>query len=279
MASNSPMVLVVAGHDPSGGAGILIDSMVLHSIGVSTSAAITTVTVQNSEGLSASEPVAPELLDRQIRTVIADSRPNVIKIGALCDQGQIDVVRNVIKDEGTRAIIDPILRPSKGSSLASVSEEELAAALWELILECEGATPNTNEALKLLRAKGDASEEEVGGGVALAPLKMGQRLLEAAGDSAGWVIVTGGHISSDQATDTLVTRSDHSELSAPMSDFGVRGTGCLFSSCIAGRLAIGDDIHQAFRFCKSMTSKAIQRAEQIGHGSRQITPRVLYEAF
>lgn len=265
-----PSVLVIAGHDPSGGAGITLDCMVLHAMGISVTSAVTTVTIQDSTSLVSSAPVDSEVLNGQLRAVINDARPDTIKVGALCDREQIDVVKRIIQEEGLRAIVDPILGPTNGAPLASIGRSELAQSLMGLVSGAEGATPNIDEALTLLGVEP---------GAGLTAVEAGQRLLAATGETADWMIVTGGHQGLASATDTLVTKDQDIELSSPMLDFAIRGTGCLFSSCIAGRLALGDEIDQAFGNCKALVAKAIAGAEQVGRGSRQVTPGALRAAL
>ena len=124
------VVLSIAGSDPSGGAGIQADLKTLSALGVYAASVITALTVQNTCGVSRVVCVEPEVVEAQIRAVVSDLRPNVIKVGMVGSQAVLEAIVRTLRDVagGVPLIVDPILKSSSGADLMSPRHRRIFAA-------------------------------------------------------------------------------------------------------------------------------------------------------
>jgi hydroxymethylpyrimidine/phosphomethylpyrimidine kinase len=242
-------VLVIAGTDSSGGAGLARDVATLARLGVEAQCAVTAVTAQTDREVTAVELLPPALVQAQIHAALATHRAAAIKIGML---GARAIVEAVAEATPPRArlplVLDPVLAATSGGVLL---ETQGRAALVALLLpRATVLTPNIPEAAALLEATPATSTAEI----------IGQgRALCARGAAA--VLMKGGHASGERATDWLVTAEGGvHEFSAPRLAARRRGTGCALASAIAAGLAADMTLELACRRAKEHVTGLLQQS-------------------
>ncbi len=248
-------VLVIAGSDSGGGAGIQADLKTIMALGGFAMTALTALTAQNTRGVSAVLLVAPQFLRAQIDAVMADIGADAIKTGMLPDTDSIETVADFI--EGLAAplpfVMDPVMVATSGDRLQS--EEALHALKTRLIPWATVITPNIPEAELLLgvRITDEADQRHA----AEALLALG----------AGAVLVKGGHLTGDTVTDILATRSGLVALTGErIASTSTHGTGCTLASAIAVGLAEGMPLADAVRRARAYVAAAIRAAPGLGGG-------------
>jgi len=243
-----PVVLTIAGSDPSGGAGIQADLKTFHQFGVYGAAAITLLTVQNTTRVDRVECLAADLIVDQIRAVIADLRPAAAKTGALGSREAVEAVAALAADWDFPLVVDPVRISKPGAAL--LFADALDALRDHLIPRAFLITPNLDEPPEL------TGETDV------------PRAAEALiGLGARAVLIKGGHLEGD-AVDILLHDGRWSEFSAArIHTKHTHGTGCAFSAAITAGLALGLSLEESVAGAKSWITEAIRSSPGIGHGS------------
>ena len=256
MTTAPPIVLTVAGSDPSGGAGLQADLKTIHQHGAYGAAVPTLITVQDSLEVGRVELLSAALVRAQLSTVLSDLEPAAAKAGAL---GSPEVARalGAIMDE-TRFgwVVDPVWLPSRGAPL---SKGDMIAAYKDAIVPHAAlVTPNANEAALLaempVRTLDDARDAA--------------ERIAALGAAA--VLIKGGHLEgADQGTDLLLHRGEVKVLKAAAIVPGrFHGTGCALSAAIASRLAFGESLAAAVEGAKGWLAGALVHAFAVGKGAK-----------
>jgi len=244
-----PTALSIAGSDPSGGAGVQADLKTFSALEVYGAAAITALTVQNTTGVQAVHPVAPELVAAQVDAVLDDLPIDAVKLGLL---GSADTVRAVAASLARGAhgplVLDPVLRASDGTGLLNTAG--LVALRETLLPLADVLTPNLPEAAALLAWPADEVRAD--------PERACRALLEL-GPRA--VLLKGGHAGGSQSEDLLWDGAELVRLSARRIDSrNTHGTGCVLSSALAAHLARGASLHDAARGAKTTVTAALEAA-------------------
>ena len=240
-------VLVIAGSDSSGGAGLTRDVATLERLGIGVLCALTAVTAQTDAQVLAVHPLPPDIVRAQITAALATGRVGAVKIGML---GTAAAVMAVAESLPPRAavplVLDPVLAASAGGELLDPSGRE---ALRQVLLpRVTLLTPNIPEAAALLGESAARGEAEL--------LRQGRMLL-AFGPQA--VLLKGGHGGGALAIDLLLTGGgDPRRLTAPRSSAVRRGTGCTLSSAIAAGLARGLDLTHSCEQAKRYVTNFIR---------------------
>lgn len=243
-------LLVIAGLDPSGGAGILADVRVAAEMGVRAVGVVTALTVQDTTGVRAVEPVAADVLAEQLAVLLADIEVHAVKIGMLGHARAAEVIARALAATAAPVVWDPILMPSRGG--VSLLEGDARAATAVLLPEACLVTPNLDEAQALVGTR-DA--------------EAAARALVAAGARAA--LVKGGHAVGSQATDLLVDEGGVHTLASPRRDTGpLHGTGCVLSTAIACGLARGAPLRDAIAAAKSTLDAKLASPLEVGRGAR-----------
>lgn len=265
--STPPVVLTIAGSDPSGGAGIQADLKTFHQHGVYGAAVLTLLTVQNTQGVSAVSVVSPELVGDQIDAVLGDLPVAAVKTGALGSAAVVEVVAARLRASSLPVVVDPVMISKHGAALLDADARR--AVRDHLLPVATLLTPNAAEAAAL----GGAAVEDTAGAERAA------RSLLARGPRA--VLVKGGHLTADADTsrsvDVLAMRRGEAapatEDAALVRIAGPRvatphthGTGCTLSAAIAARLAWGDGPETAVRGAKAWLTLALRRGWSVGQG-------------
>jgi hydroxymethylpyrimidine/phosphomethylpyrimidine kinase len=242
-------VLVIAGTDSSGGAGLARDVATLTRLGADALVAVTAVTAQTDSEVRAVELLPPALVRAQIGAALATRRAAAIKTGMLGNGAIVAAVAAAIPPrELVPLVLDPVLAASCGGTLLDEAGRAALAAL--LLPRATLLTPNIPEAALLLGAAPAASAAEM--------IEQG-RALCARGAAA--VLVKGGHASAALATDWLVTRAGSVQrLAAPRVAAARRGTGCALASAIAAGLAARLPLGAACQRAKEHVSGLLQQS-------------------
>lgn len=218
-------VLVIAGCDSSGGAGIVRDVRTLTQFGARASCALTAVTAQTDTGVSAVQVLPESLVRAQIATALMARPIAAIKIGMLGSVANVRAVAEMLATTAVPVVLDPVLAASSGATLL---EPEGIKALRELLLpRVTLITPNVPELailLRLARAQTAARLQEQG----TALLALG----------AGAVLLKGGHADGAESIDILLSNTDSPQLlRGPRVACSRRGSGCALASAVAAGLA------------------------------------------
>ena len=241
------VALTIAGSDPSGGAGIQADLKTFHQFGVYGEAAITLLTVQNTQRVSRVETMAAELVREQVEAVISDIPPGAAKTGALGNAAIVEAVADLARGFPFPLVVDPVMISKHGASL--LSAEAVEAMKRRLIPRAFLLTPNIPEA-EALTGREDMAEA-------------GKRLLDLGCQA---VLIKGGH-AEGEPVDSLFTQDG----SMPFPGRRVftkrtHGTGCTLSAAITACLAQGNGLEEAVRRAKRFVQAAIESASALGQG-------------
>lgn len=249
-------VLIIAGSDSGGGAGIQADIKTVTALGGYAATAITALTAQNTEGVQAVLPVAPDFVARQIASVLADIGADSIKTGMLLDQGVIEAAADAIEAgaPGAALVVDPVMVASTGARLLDARAIEILKR--RLIARAALVTPNLPEAEVLC----DAAVADLDG------MRRAAAILLQLGAQA--VMVKGGHLAGDLLRDLVVTRAGESFVldAQRVATRHTHGTGCTLASAIATGLAQGLALRPAIERAHAFVQEAIRTAPGFGRG-------------
>jgi hydroxymethylpyrimidine/phosphomethylpyrimidine kinase len=252
-------VLTIAGFDPSSGAGVTADLMVFAAHGLFGTSCITSLTVQSTVGVRASEPVRGEVVRATLDCLESDLPAAGIKIGMLGTAEIVSVVADFLaglRSGGRRVpvVLDPVVRSSSGREL--LDEAGVTMMRERLLPLVDWVTPNVDE-LGVLIARRDLRREDLADAARELQGMTGVRL---------HVVATGGHLESPD--DLLVTAAGEVEWMAGerIVSRSTHGTGCAFSSALLSRLVMGDGAANAVRSAKEYVAEAIRTAVPLGQG-------------
>ncbi|MCU1432083.1 MAG: hydroxymethylpyrimidine/phosphomethylpyrimidine kinase [Actinotalea sp.] len=254
-----PVVLSVAGSDPSGGAGIQGDLKTFAALGAYGTAVITALTAQSTVGVSGIHPVPPEFVRRQLDTLVADIPVDAIKIGMLGGAETVEAVTGFLagRDEPRSCVVlDPVMVATTGARLL---DEQAIAAMLELLPHVDVVTPNLPEAAALLGQDQARDLEEM--------IRQAHALRRL---GARRVLLKGGHLIGPQAVDVWVDRRGEQLLHAhrvPTAD--THGTGCALSSAVAALVPQRATVLDAVRDAKTWLTGTIAAADtlKLGRGA------------
>jgi hydroxymethylpyrimidine/phosphomethylpyrimidine kinase len=240
-------VLVIAGSDSSGGAGITRDAQTLARLGARVLPVLTAVTAQTDARLSAVHVVPAHMVRAQMAAAFATQAVQAIKTGMLATRAIVLAVAAALPAAAPPIVVDPVLSSSSGGELLdSAGREALCSALLPRVTLL---TPNIPEAAALLGSAVARSPEDL--------LRQAGALL-ALGPAA--VLLKGGHGTGSEATDLLVLHEAAPRwLRAPRISAVRRGTGCALSSAIAAGLAVGLDLPAACERAKQHVTELLQQ--------------------
>jgi hydroxymethylpyrimidine/phosphomethylpyrimidine kinase len=249
-------VLIVAGSDSGGGAGIQADIKTISMLDAYSATAITALTAQNTEGVFGVLPIPPEFIRQQIEVVLDDIGADVIKTGMLHDAAVIEAVAAVLQERAAAipVVVDPVMVAKGGARL--IEPEAVEALKRLLIARAEIVTPNLPEA-EILCCTTIGNIAEMRGAA--------ERLL-ALGCRAA--LVKGGHLSGETVSDVLVTAGGGVKVweSSRIVTRNTHGTGCTLASAIAAGLAQGLGVKRAVERARNYVQFAIAGAPGLGRG-------------
>jgi hydroxymethylpyrimidine/phosphomethylpyrimidine kinase len=254
--NSPPVVLTIAGFDPSSGAGVTADIKTIAAHGCYGVSCLTALTVQSTSGVRRVESVNPTLLLESLRVLSEDVQISAVHVGML---GSGAIARSVADFLGQeclpRVVLDPILKSSSGAEL--IDAEGVKVLKERLLPLAEVITPNLEEAAALTGLR------------VVDPAEMSAAAEKLHSMGAAAVVITGGHL--QQATDVLsIAGSGGIEqkifTSERIRSNSTHGTGCAFATAIACQLALGKDLQGAVTLAKSYVHAAIANAYPMGKG-------------
>jgi len=252
-----PVVLTISGHDPSGGAGIQADIEAIVATGCRATSAITCLTIQDTANVGKVAATPPQLLDGQIRTLLADMRIAAFKIGLIPDMAILAVISEILLDHPTvPVVLDPVLASGGGTELAG--KQLISGLLEHLLPRTTLITPNSVEARRLT----------------------GAQLLDACGQDllahgCQAALITGTHESDKEVINRLYQAKSGVITSrwARLQD-SYHGSGCTLASSVAGFIAKGFTLEAAVQQALEYTWMSLSQGERPGKG--QMLPDRLF---
>ena len=254
MAEARGRVLIIAGSDSGGGAGVQADIKTVTALGGYAATAITAITVQNTLGVSRIHPLDVALVAAQAQAVLQDIGADAFKLGMLGNGSMIEAVAEILRGASEiPAVIDPVMIAKGGQNL--LASDAVSTLISLLLPRADLLTPNAPEAEALTGLEVRTTDDL---------RRAGDRLLRF---GARAVLMKGGHIPGDSLVDILMTPAGETSFSGPRIDTRhTHGTGCTLASACAAGLAQGLDLTTAVARAWSYTGRAIAQAPGFGAG-------------
>lgn len=252
MPDSPPVVLSIAGFDPSSGAGITADLQTILAHHCYPITCITALTVQTTQGVKHVEPVVTDIVRDTLRELAKDFRIAAVKVGMLGSGDVAAAVADFLRPTAfDHVVLDPILKSSSGADLIDERGQQIIRE--RLLPLAEVITPNLAEAEALIGS----------------PVRDAKQIHHAAGRlnalGARGVVITGGH--RDEAIDLLSLQGRMEEFHGEkIQSRATHGTGCAFSTAIACELANGSSVRDAVIKAKQFVRNAIKNAVPLGKG-------------
>ena len=271
--SPPPIVLVFAGTDPTGGAGLQADVLTLASLGCHPLSVVTAVTVQDTVGVDDFLPMEAEWIADQARSVLEDMPVAAIKIGMIGSVEAVAAIAEVVSDyPDIPLVLDPVLSSGRGDPLAN---EELMNALIDLLFpQTTVLTPNSLEARRLADESVEEGDEDAADPEADDPDldECARRLIDL---GCEFVLITGAHEQGAQVVNTLYnTRGVVHREAWERLPGSYHGSGCTLAAALAGFLALGQDVAEAAKEAQAYTWQTLKHAYRPGMG--QFIPDRMY---
>ena len=251
-------VLIIAGSDSSGGAGIQADIKTVTSLGSYAMTAITAVTSQNTTGVKSIVPIKPKEISSQINFSSKDIRPNAVKIGMLHSSKVIQaVIKSLNKIKIKKIVLDPVMVAKGGAKL--INNEAIFYIKKKLMKNILLITPNIPEAEILSKTKINSTTDMIRAGKILISL------------GAKNVLIKGGHLKSKQMNDILLNKKIIKVYrNRKYVSKNTHGTGCTLSSAIATYLSCGKDLNKSCELGIKYVNEAIKSNLNLGKGNGPI---------
>ena len=255
MPKKIPITLTIAGSDPGGGAGIQADLKTFHQFGVFGTSVVTSLTAQNTVGVTGVHPVPADFVRAQLDALAADLPPAALKSGMLGTREVVEMVATLLARHEWRAhyVLDPVMVATSGHRLLDAGAE--AAMRDRLVPRAAIVTPNLDEAEILVgHPVRDPQAME----------RAGRRLVELGASAA---LIKGGHLADRVLVDLLVTRTTVVRYERPrIETTSTHGTGCTLSAAITAGLALGRPLERAVPDALDFVARAIASAPGLGAG-------------
>ncbi|WP_455466542.1 hydroxymethylpyrimidine/phosphomethylpyrimidine kinase [Bartonella sp. B39] len=236
-----PSILIVAGTDPTGGAGIVRDIETTAHFQIKANLAITCVNVQDDNRVAEIIPMHGDIVAAQMRAALEANPISAIKIGMTGTKAIVAAICNVLKDyPHVPVILDPVLVASSGGKLTT--ETIINTMIDKLLPHVDLLTPNREE-LALLSQSPLASHDKQA-------IQQAKKLLSFGPHS---ILIKGGHAEGHLVTDSFINKTEILHISAPRLTGTMRGTGCTLSSAIAAHLALNESMTEAVKKAKAYT--------------------------
>ncbi len=246
-------LLTIAGSDSSGGAGIQADLKTFAAHNVYGMSVITSVTAQNTTGVTDVVDLPAEFIGKQLDAVFTDIYPDAVKIGMLSNQEAVkEIVKKLKQYEATKIVVDPVMVSTSGSSLMKSSA--VKSIINELFPLATIITPNMDEASVLSGIEVNNKEDmEEAAKIISASLK-------------GAILITGGHLEENSDDFLYIEGQGFWIKGEKLENPNTHGTGCTLSSAIAVNLAKDKDIVESVKTAKEYLEGAIKDNFDLGKG-------------
>lgn len=246
-------VLIIAGSDSGGGAGVQADIKTVTVLGGYAATAITAITVQDTLGVSGVHPIPLDVIEAQARAVLSDIGADVIKTGMLGDAATVTLVARLIAEFQVTTAVDPVMIAKGGASL--LAPDAVTAMREHLIPRAALLTPNAPEAAALTGIAVETTDD----------LRRAGEALLAAG--AGAVLMKGGHVPGPRVVDILMTPDGETAFEGErIVSRHTHGTGCTLASACATGIAQGLPLAVAAARAWDYVHQAILNAPGLGAG-------------
>ena len=251
-------VLIIAGSDSSGGAGIQADIKTVTSLGCYAMTAVTAVTTQNTTGVKGIVSIRPTEISKQIEFTVKDIRPKAIKIGMLQSKQVIQAVKNSLnKIKIKKIVLDPVMVAKGGTKL--INNDAINHLKNKLMKKILLITPNIPEAEILTNTKINSVKDMIIAGKIL--IHLGARN----------VLIKGGHLNTSKMYDILLNKKTIKVFqSKKYRSQNTHGTGCTLSSAIATHLSCGKDLIKSCELGIKYVNEAIKSNLNLGKGNGPI---------
>jgi hydroxymethylpyrimidine kinase/phosphomethylpyrimidine kinase len=270
------VVLTIAGLDPSGGAGIIADIKTFSAFGCFATAAVSSLTFQNTVGVFGAEHQTAENVRRQVEPILEDFEVSALKTGMLPTREVIEEVARIVSENKLKNfVVDPVVRSTSGFDL--IDDEALTVLIENLFPISDLITPNIPEAERITKIKIKSETD----------LEKAAQIMQNFG--AKNVLIKGGHLfdgnisananvteNSDKSEDNVWSKQaiDHlwteKDLYIWKSEYintnSTHGTGCTLSAAIAANLALGKSLIESVETAKKFVTEAIRTSPNIGEG-------------
>lgn len=259
-----PVCLTIAGHDPSGGAGIIADIKTFTAFGCFATAAITSLTFQNTTGVFGATHQTAETIRGQVEPVIQDFPVAAVKTGMLPTGEIIEETALLVRENNLpNFVVDPVVRSTSGFDL--INDAALRILIEKLFPLAAVVTPNIAEAERITNLKIETEQDRRAAAEKIREL------------GARAVLIKGGHFANAElenqrtASDLLLDESGFTVFEAEwIETTATHGTGCTLASAIAANLALGKDLKTAISIAKKFVTEAIRTAPRLGHGNSPV---------
>lgn len=267
--------LTIAGHDPSGGAGIVADIETFTTFGCYATCAVTSLTFQNTTGVFGAAHQTAETVRRQIEPILQDFTIAALKTGMLPTREIIETTANIIKENNlSNLVVDPVVRSTSGYDL--IDDEALQLLVENLFPLAILVTPNLPEAERIARIKIESEKD----------IFQAAQIMRDLG--AKNVLIKGGHFFEEQSADGGQHSAKKKNENRTARDFlfvgdelrileaqfietdATHGTGCTLSAAIAANLALGKNLEAAVEIAKRFVTEAIRTAPGLGNGNPSV---------
>ncbi len=252
--SHPPILLTIAGFDPSCGAGVAADLKTFAAHNCYGVAAVTALTVQSTQGVASVHPTPAATLRAQLDALASDLTIAAVKIGMLGNKANAVAVAEFLdKNKFPHVVLDPVVKSSAGSA-ELLDAGGIKFLREELMKRASVITPNMDEAALLA-----GMEVKDLNGMKAAALKLVEMGAKA-------VIVTGGHL--EKPADVLCEGTEANPFGGDhVKSENTHGSGCTLSSAVAAQLALGQQLREALILAKAYVFKAIEKSYSIGKGA------------
>ena len=256
-----PICLTIAGLDPSGGAGIIADIKTFSAFGCFATAAVASVTFQNTTGVFGAVHQTADSVRRQIEPIFDDFEVAAVKTGMLPTREIIETVAEILVERGVQQlVVDPVVRSTSGFDL--IDDSALEAVIQKLFPIATVITPNIPEAERIAKMTIQSFDD----------INTAAQIMQELG--AKNVLIKGGHgtnAESGKAIDYLFIGDSIESFEADLIDTtATHGTGCTLAAAIAANLGLGFDLAESVRLSKEFVTEAIRTAPMIGKGNSPI---------
>ena len=247
-------VLIIAGSDSSGGAGIQADIKTISSLGSYAMTAVTAITSQNTTGVLSIAPIHPREISKQIEFTSKDIKPDAIKIGMLHSIGIIkSVIKSISKIKIKKIILDPVMIAKGGAKL--IDDQSINILKKDLIKKVSLITPNIPEAEILTNTKINSKKDMIYAGNIL--LNLGAKN----------VLIKGGHLTLNTIQDVFINKKEISIFkNRKIKTKNTHGTGCTLSSAIAAYYSCGKTLKKSCEMAIKYVNHAIGSRPNYGKG-------------
>ncbi|MFP4456743.1 MAG: bifunctional hydroxymethylpyrimidine kinase/phosphomethylpyrimidine kinase [Clostridia bacterium] len=246
-------VLAIAGSDSSGGAGIQADIKSISASSAYALTVITAITAQNTLGVNLIEDVSAKMITEQLKAIRNDIKVDAIKIGMVSKEETIKAIAKELDEFRAKVVLDPVM-VSKSNHLL-LQKKAIESLVKDLFPKAYLITPNLMETYQLTGIKAENIEQ----------MKKAAKELKKLGPKN--VLVKGGHLEGEEATDLLLMDSSFYIFSEKIIDTNNNhGTGCTLSSAIAANIANEYNLVEAVGLAKTYITKALKSGFKIGQG-------------